>query len=56
MASSDGVGIAHLPNQRHKIISKRGAHYTLMVCGNVESSSSPSIVQHMTKHLYLFSK
>ncbi|KAI9337832.1 Septin-domain-containing protein [Pilaira anomala] len=33
MASSDGVGIAHLPNQRHKIISKRGAHYTLMVCG-----------------------
>lgn len=35
MTSSDGVGIAHLPNQKHKIISKKGAHYTLMVCGNV---------------------
>ncbi|GAA5801995.1 putative septin [Helicostylum pulchrum] len=33
MTSSDGVGIAHLPNQKHKIISKKGAHYTLMVCG-----------------------
>ncbi|KAI7907349.1 putative septin [Cokeromyces recurvatus] len=28
-----GVGIAHLPNQRHKIVSKRGANFTLMVCG-----------------------
>ncbi|KAI8147536.1 Septin-domain-containing protein [Fennellomyces sp. T-0311] len=32
-AISDGVGIAHLPNQRHKIVSKRGANFTLMVCG-----------------------
>ncbi|KAG2193905.1 hypothetical protein INT47_004153 [Mucor saturninus] len=31
--SPSGVGIAHLPNQKHKIISKKGAHYTLMVCG-----------------------
>ncbi|ORZ06921.1 Septin-domain-containing protein [Absidia repens] len=29
----DGVGIAHLPNQRHKIVSKRGAKFTLMLCG-----------------------
>ncbi|KAI8068593.1 Septin-domain-containing protein [Gongronella butleri] len=29
----DGVGIAHLPNQRHKIVSKRGARFTIMVCG-----------------------
>ncbi|CDH59667.1 cell division control protein 12 [Lichtheimia corymbifera JMRC:FSU:9682] len=29
----DGVGVAHLPNQRHKIVSKRGANFTLMVCG-----------------------
>ncbi|KAI9487832.1 MAG: putative septin [Benjaminiella poitrasii] len=28
-----GVGIAHLPNQRHKIVSKHGANFTLMVCG-----------------------
>ncbi|KAG1139930.1 hypothetical protein G6F37_009390 [Rhizopus arrhizus] len=32
-AVSGGVGIAHLPNQRHKIVSKRGANFTLMVCG-----------------------
>ncbi|KAI8646064.1 putative septin [Parasitella parasitica] len=31
--ASSGVGIAHLPNQRHKIVSKRGAKFTLMVCG-----------------------
>ncbi|CAN3362624.1 cell division control protein 12 [Diutina catenulata] len=27
------VGIANLPNQRYKIISKEGATFTLMVCG-----------------------
>lgn len=32
-SASSGVGIAHLPNQRHKIVSKRGANFTLMVCG-----------------------
>jgi cell division control protein 12 len=31
--SYSGVGVAHLPNQKHKIISKKGAHFTLMVCG-----------------------
>lgn len=35
-AVSGGVGIAHLPNQRHKIVSKRGANFTLMVCGKVK--------------------
>ncbi|KAI9244669.1 putative septin [Phascolomyces articulosus] len=28
-----GIGVAHLPNQRHKIVAKRGANFTLMVCG-----------------------
>ncbi|KAF9578629.1 Septin spn4, partial [Lunasporangiospora selenospora] len=28
-----GIGIANLPNQRHKIVAKRGANFTLMVCG-----------------------
>ncbi|KAG0252435.1 hypothetical protein BG011_006988 [Mortierella polycephala] len=28
-----GIGIANLPNQRHKIVAKRGASFTLMVCG-----------------------
>jgi len=31
--SSDGIGIANLPNQRHKIVAKRGAHFTMMVVG-----------------------
>ncbi|KAI6127110.1 Septin-domain-containing protein [Pisolithus sp. B1] len=30
---SDGIGIANLPNQRHKIVAKQGAHFTLMVVG-----------------------
>jgi cell division control protein 12 len=30
---SDGIGIANLPNQRHKIVAKRGTHFTLMVVG-----------------------
>jgi len=29
----DGIGIANLPNQRHKIVAKRGAHFTIMVVG-----------------------
>lgn len=33
-----GVGIAHLPNQRHKIVSKRGANFTLMVCGTSDDN------------------
>ncbi|KAK9473233.1 Septin-domain-containing protein [Dipodascopsis tothii] len=27
------IGIANLPNQRHKIVFKNGANFTLMVCG-----------------------
>ncbi|KAG1056891.1 hypothetical protein G6F46_007920 [Rhizopus delemar] len=30
---SAGIGIAHLPNQRHRIVSKKGTQFTLMVCG-----------------------
>jgi len=30
---SSGIGIANLPNQRHRIIAKRGAHFTIMVVG-----------------------
>lgn len=29
------VGIANLPNQRYKIISKQGATFTIMVCGEL---------------------
>ncbi|KZW03150.1 Septin [Exidia glandulosa HHB12029] len=28
-----GIGIANLPNQRHKLVAKRGAHFTIMVVG-----------------------
>ncbi|CDH59462.1 cell division control protein 12 [Lichtheimia corymbifera JMRC:FSU:9682] len=31
--SSSGIGVSHLPNQRHKIVTKRGAKFTVMVCG-----------------------
>ncbi|KAF7722116.1 hypothetical protein EC973_003696 [Apophysomyces ossiformis] len=31
--STSGIGVAHLPNQRHKIVAKRGVHFTIMVCG-----------------------
>lgn len=40
-SASSGVGIAHLPNQRHKIVSKRGANFTLMVCGKSDIQGVP---------------
>jgi len=33
VAASTGIGIANLPNQRHKIVAKRGTPFTLMVVG-----------------------
>lgn len=33
MSSLPGTGIANLPNQRHKIVAKNGANFTIMVCG-----------------------
>lgn len=29
--SASPIGIANLPNQRHKIVAKRGASFTIMV-------------------------
>jgi cell division control protein 12 len=31
--SASPIGIANLPNQRHKIVAKRGAAFTIMVAG-----------------------
>ncbi|KAI8984756.1 Septin-domain-containing protein [Mycotypha africana] len=31
--AGDSTGIANLPNQRHKIVAKNGANFTIMVCG-----------------------
>ncbi|KAI8329213.1 Septin-domain-containing protein [Chlamydoabsidia padenii] len=31
--SSGGIGIANLPNQKHRIATNRGVNYTIMVCG-----------------------
>jgi cell division control protein 12 len=31
--SSSGIGVAHLPNQRHKIVTNKGTNFTIMVCG-----------------------
>ncbi|CAG8433218.1 530_t:CDS:10 [Ambispora gerdemannii] len=33
VAPTSGIGIADLPNQRHKIVAKRGTNFTLMVVG-----------------------
>ncbi|KAI8977844.1 septin [Trametes punicea] len=38
--ADDGIGIANLPNQRHKIVAKRGAHFTIMVVGDRYSPAS----------------
>ncbi|KAI9598310.1 Septin-domain-containing protein [Syncephalis fuscata] len=32
-SSSNGIGIADLPNQRHRIVTKDGANFTIMVVG-----------------------
>jgi cell division control protein 12 len=32
-AISSAVGISNLPNQRHRIVSKRGVDFTILVCG-----------------------
>ncbi|CAG8498008.1 16218_t:CDS:2, partial [Acaulospora colombiana] len=37
--TTNGIGIANLPNQRHKIVAKRGTNFTLMV---VVVSCAPS--------------
>ena len=29
------IGIANLPNQRHKIVSRKGANFTIMVVGKL---------------------
>ncbi|KAJ1956138.1 Septin spn4, partial [Dispira parvispora] len=33
MVATSGIGIANLPNQRHKIVTKKGTNFTLMVVG-----------------------
>ncbi|KAG9289132.1 hypothetical protein G9A89_022441 [Geosiphon pyriformis] len=33
VSTTNGIGIANLPNQRHKIVAKRGTNFTLMVVG-----------------------
>ncbi|KAL8284134.1 hypothetical protein RQP46_004883 [Phenoliferia psychrophenolica] len=30
---NNAIGVSNLPNQRHKIVAKRGGHFTLMVVG-----------------------
>ena len=32
-SAASPIGIANLPNQRHKIVAKRGAAFTIMVAG-----------------------
>lgn len=39
--SASPIGIANLPNQRHKIVAKRGAAFTIMVIRH-ELKESPA--------------
>jgi cell division control protein 12 len=36
--ASVGTGISNLPSQRHKIVAKNGANFTVMVCGKLNGS------------------
>jgi cell division control protein 12 len=38
--SASPIGIANLPNQRHKIVAKRGAGFTIMVSVFVKNAAS----------------
>ncbi|ORX35985.1 putative cytokinesis-related protein [Kockovaella imperatae] len=40
---SDGIGIANLPNQRHKIVNSKGSYFTIMVCGESGSGKTTLI-------------
>jgi hypothetical protein len=55
-AVSNGIGIADLPNQRHKIVAKRGTNFTLMVVGKYsllsDGESSPEHL-HFSKQMLL---
>jgi hypothetical protein len=43
-SSLPGTGIANLPNQRHKIVAKNGANFTIMVCGKYLTLQSRAII------------
>ncbi|GAN03107.1 cell division control protein 12 [Mucor ambiguus] len=38
--SQPTIGIAHLPNQRHKIVTNKGVNFTVMVCGESGNGKS----------------
>lgn len=44
--SASPIGIANLPNQRHKIVAKRGAAFTIMVCISSYSSQKSSAASY----------
>jgi septin family protein len=47
---ASGVGIANLPNQRHKIVAKLGSNFTIMVCGKLPSSCRERHVTTVTRY------
>lgn len=53
-SASSGVGVAHLPNQRHKIVSKRGANFTLMVCGKSDIQGVPFLCITVPRNVCVF--
>ena len=47
-AISSAVGISNLPNQRHRIVSKRGVDFTILVCGESGLGKSTFITNLIT--------
>ncbi|KAJ2682114.1 Septin spn4 [Coemansia spiralis] len=50
-ASSGGIGIANLPNQLHKIVTKKGTNFSLMVVGESGTGKTTFINTLLTTEL-----
>ncbi|KAJ2805836.1 Septin spn4 [Coemansia guatemalensis] len=51
LASNGGIGIANLPNQLHKIVTKKGTDFTLMVVGESGTGKTTFINTLLTTEL-----
>ncbi|KAJ2846637.1 Septin spn4, partial [Coemansia brasiliensis] len=49
--SSGGIGIANLPNQLHKIVTKKGTNFSLMVVGESGTGKTTFINTLLTTEL-----
>ncbi|KAJ2879721.1 Septin spn4, partial [Coemansia aciculifera] len=50
-ATAGGIGIANLPNQLHKIVTKKGTNFSLMVVGESGTGKTTFINTLLTTEL-----